>query len=150
MNQHRHICRDLWVELTLHQHWIQAMFWTNRGLINGHVSRVSRPKGPTRHAYAWQIGSFWQDTLDIWFSPHQYVKFGLILLPPLSPPMRYMIQSLAAPYVGDRQCNFLNKSRCRPHWTSTPESYQSVRPFSNINSIWTSIILNKSWCVGYS
>ena len=23
------------------------------------------PKGPTRHAYAWQIGPFWQDTLDI-------------------------------------------------------------------------------------
>ena len=28
------------------------------------------PKGPTRHAYAWQIGPLWQDTLellsDIW------------------------------------------------------------------------------------
>ena len=22
-------------------------------------------KGPTRHAYPWQIGPFWQDTLDI-------------------------------------------------------------------------------------
>ena len=27
--------------------------------------RVSCQKGPTRHAYAWQIGPFWQDTLDI-------------------------------------------------------------------------------------
>ena len=27
-------------------------------------SRVSRQKGPTRHAYAWQIWPFWQDTLD--------------------------------------------------------------------------------------
>ena len=27
---------------------------------------VSCQKGPTRHAYAWQIGPFWQDTLDIW------------------------------------------------------------------------------------
>ena len=26
-------------------------------------SRVSCQKGPTRHAYAWQIGPFWQDTL---------------------------------------------------------------------------------------
>ena len=26
---------------------------------------VSCQKGPTRHAYAWQIGPFWQDTLDI-------------------------------------------------------------------------------------
>ena len=30
-----------------------------------HISRVSCQKGPTRHAYAWQIGSFWQDTLDL-------------------------------------------------------------------------------------
>ena len=30
------------------------------------ISRVSCQKGPTRHAYAWQIGPFWQDTLDIW------------------------------------------------------------------------------------
>ena len=26
---------------------------------------VSCQKGPTRHAYACQIGPFWQDTLDI-------------------------------------------------------------------------------------
>ena len=30
------------------------------------ISRVSCQKGPTRHAYAWQIGPFWQDTLDIY------------------------------------------------------------------------------------
>ena len=28
-------------------------------------SRVSCQKGPTRHAYAWQIGPFWQDTLEL-------------------------------------------------------------------------------------
>ena len=27
---------------------------------------VSCQKGPTRHAYAWQIGPFWQETLDIY------------------------------------------------------------------------------------
>ena len=27
---------------------------------------VSCQKGPTRYAYAWQIGSFWQDTLKLW------------------------------------------------------------------------------------
>ena len=27
-------------------------------------SMVSCQKGPTRHAYAWQIGPFWQDTLE--------------------------------------------------------------------------------------
>ena len=29
------------------------------------ISRVSCQIGPIRHAYAWQIGPFWQDTLDI-------------------------------------------------------------------------------------
>ena len=28
-------------------------------------SMVSCQKGPTRHTYAWQIGPFWQDTLEI-------------------------------------------------------------------------------------
>ena len=28
-------------------------------------SMVSYQKGPTCHAYAWQIGPFWQDTLDM-------------------------------------------------------------------------------------
>ena len=27
---------------------------------------VSCQKGPTRHAYAWQIGPFLQDTLELW------------------------------------------------------------------------------------
>ena len=30
------------------------------------MSRVSCQKGPTRHAYTWQIGPFWQDTLDMY------------------------------------------------------------------------------------
>ena len=30
-----------------------------------HNMMVSCQKGPTGHAYAWQIGPFWQDTLDI-------------------------------------------------------------------------------------
>ena len=32
-----------------------------------YISMVSCQKGPTRHAYAWQIGPFWQETLDMWF-----------------------------------------------------------------------------------
>ena len=28
-------------------------------------SMVSCQKGPTHHAYAWQIGPFWRDTLDM-------------------------------------------------------------------------------------
>ena len=30
------------------------------------ISMVSCQKGPIRHAYAWQIGPFWHDTLDIY------------------------------------------------------------------------------------
>ena len=33
--------------------------------IRHYISMVSCQKGPIRHAYAWQIGPFWQDTLDI-------------------------------------------------------------------------------------
>ena len=28
-------------------------------------SMVSCQKGPTRHAYAWRIGPFWQDALEV-------------------------------------------------------------------------------------
>ena len=30
------------------------------------ISMVPCQKGPTRHAYAWQIGPFSQDTIDLW------------------------------------------------------------------------------------
>ena len=36
---------------------------------------VSCQKGPTRHAYAWQIGPFWQDTLDISCAYIQHVQY---------------------------------------------------------------------------
>ena len=32
-----------------------------------YISRVSCQKGLTRYDYAWQIGPFWQDTLDLRF-----------------------------------------------------------------------------------
>ena len=52
------------------------------------TSRVSWQKGPTRHAYAWQIGHFWQDTLDIWKEEnirkvikfHSRHRFSIVLL----------------------------------------------------------------------
>ena len=34
--------------------------------LESHLAMVSCQKGPTRHAYAWQIGPFWLDTLDTW------------------------------------------------------------------------------------
>ena len=35
------------------------------------ISRLSCQKGPTWHVYAWQIGPFWQDTLDMWTAQNQ-------------------------------------------------------------------------------
>ena len=39
-------------------------FWMDRL----YISRVSCQKGPICHAYAWRVGPFWQDTLDIFFT----------------------------------------------------------------------------------
>ena len=39
--------------------------WRHTPVTDSHISRVSCQKGHTRHAYAWQIGPFWQDTLDM-------------------------------------------------------------------------------------
>ena len=44
---------------------------------------VSCQKGPTRHAYAWQIGPFWQDTLEITtnfdLDPQTWLYSGYVL-----------------------------------------------------------------------
>ena len=37
----------------------------NKNSLNVYDSMVSCEKGPTRHAYACQIGPFWQDTIDM-------------------------------------------------------------------------------------
>ena len=44
---------------------------------------VSCQKGPTRHAYAWQIGPFWQDTLDILWTCPSLFQMALLLLYPV-------------------------------------------------------------------
>ena len=44
-------------------------FYPSLSLIAGmsfDILMVSCQKGPTHHAYAWQIGPLWQDTLDIY------------------------------------------------------------------------------------
>ena len=41
---------------------------------------VSCQKGPTRHAYAWQIGPIWQDTLDIWCVPSEMASVMIDLM----------------------------------------------------------------------
>ena len=39
-----------------------------------YTSRISCQEGPTRHAYAWQIRPFWQDTLDMCLVLVRYQK----------------------------------------------------------------------------
>ena len=66
--------------ITLHQWWRAIIYFMTWIISNMHchqftihrfatswkfISRVSCQKGPTRHAYAWQIGPFWQDTLNL-------------------------------------------------------------------------------------
>ena len=43
-------------------HALDTCCWHQKASYN---SRVSCQKGPTHHAYAWQIRPFWQDTLKI-------------------------------------------------------------------------------------
>ena len=40
---------------------------------------VSCQKGPTRHAYAWQIGPFWQDTIDMETALYVHVMEVMLL-----------------------------------------------------------------------
>ena len=42
---------------------LNAVATRSRALCKKPISMVSCQKGPTSHAYAWQIGPFWQDTL---------------------------------------------------------------------------------------
>ena len=41
---------------------------------------VSCQKGPTRHAYAWQIGPFLQDTLDMWWPDYGIMMVADVLV----------------------------------------------------------------------
>ena len=54
------LCKEYW---TYWKHSCDRSIislWTSEA-----ISSVSCQKGPTRHAYEWQIGPFWQDTLDM-------------------------------------------------------------------------------------
>ena len=44
------------------------------------ITMVSCQKGPNRHAYAWQIGPFWQDSLDKKIASHTIVSWPTIYL----------------------------------------------------------------------
>ena len=54
---------SLWHFFHINSFKMKTMWWLIP-MTNSHKSMVSRQKGPTRHAYSWQIGPFWQDTLE--------------------------------------------------------------------------------------
>ena len=67
-----------------------------------HVDDILQ-KGPTRNAYAWQIGPFWQDTLDVWANVWKMLTTGIRQgkKPPASVPCCFLpraLQSRTATY----------------------------------------------------
>ena len=59
----KRLCKQSW------GWWLETLpcpLWCHSNEITKLILMVSCQKGPTRNAYAWQIGPFWQDTLDIW------------------------------------------------------------------------------------
>ena len=61
-----------------------------------HTRRVSCQKGPTRHAYASQIGPFWQYTLEL-LNEHTYPE-GILPKGPYPPCLRMADRALLAGY----------------------------------------------------
>ena len=63
---------------------IQYLIQQSTTITGMHTSMASCQKSPTRYAYAWQIGPFWQDTLDIYlFSRHRWTRrFAIWLYSP--------------------------------------------------------------------
>ena len=59
----RFMCHGLWRNEKVKSHHTQIKGILPKG---PYPPCVILPKGPIRHAYAWQIGPFWQDTLEIW------------------------------------------------------------------------------------
>ena len=56
-------------DMPLSEPMIASLRTQVKGILpKGPYPRVSCQKGPTRHAYAWQIGPMWQDALDIYVS----------------------------------------------------------------------------------
>ena len=53
---------QMYLFMSLNNEFILCYLPCNK--VSALISRVSCQKGPTRHAYAWWIGPFWQDTLE--------------------------------------------------------------------------------------
>ena len=66
-----HFGLDFWIFMAYLSSRFSIHILTYQSIDKNYMSRVSCQKGPTRHAYAWQIGPFWQDTIDV--SPCPYL-----------------------------------------------------------------------------
>ena len=79
------------------QVYILCMYW-RLALEELHTSRVPCQKGPICHAWAWQVGPFWQDTLNMTFGIyigwHMKLGYGMYTFIDLqrSPRFNHIIQ----------------------------------------------------------
>ena len=110
----------VWIESFMWQIWISVHPVTKLSSKWWHKSRVSCQKGPTRHAYAWLIGPFWQDTLDIWTT-----------VPTISPRM-------SEPYIPVLYFSFfLPRFRTLPQlWTAKNANHDDVIKWKHFPCYW--------------
>ena len=106
-------------------------------------SRVSCQKGPTRHAYVWQIGPFWQDTQDIYYEVNlmAVISFSLNTESPVwlcgvfsgviswlySAVITVVILTFAAAISGVTPDIITRPCSCHPN--QTPMLFQALSPF---------------------
>ena len=87
-------------------------------------SRVSCQKGPTRHAYAWLIGPFWQDTFELYKWPYRY-------------PNKWVFTDIFIPNVvffSNKSIINKNHSPCNSWW---PCTIWQLRPKSSLVQVMT-------------
>ena len=108
------------------------------------ISMVSCQKDPARHAYAWQIGPYWQDTLDMYPHPdekqHWVFSIAVNLLPKayfFSTWLCMIIRNIFSPYMC-LNCTQLFYIWCMLSGVQCSERYEIdwwplVRHFSILN-----------------
>ena len=105
---------------------------------------VSCQKGPTRHAYAWQIGPFWQDTLDMHTTNAMLCSWCIDSNLPQSRPEQ------VPPHVLDLQEPFSHGVLIRlpDCLTVTKQTVNTLRPIQNVrrfaDDVFKCIFLNEN------
>ena len=103
---------------------------------------VSYQKGPTRHAYAWQIGPFWQDTLDI-TTPYCTVHPIITLIFPLMVGLQFHLdQRSFAPLITSL---WTSRKQWTCHHQQRPTQLQSVHQSKQKEAKWNGHIHHRDF-----